>query len=164
MMTPVTGFPSKDAVPIATKTTPMRPPIVVISSVMLAIDAGGRATNAPEKFRNIEAGLKWVPGKPIVNSISLKEGEAAFLAQARTCMDYGAAVVVMAFDETGQADTKERKVAICQRAYALLLRDAAGMEVHAAASTAEHPWIKHLWLEWKGDSHCIYCRLFESYH
>src|SRR3546814_10471935 len=61
-----------------------------------------------------------VSGKPIVNSISMKEGEEAFLAQARKCMDYGAAVVVMAFDEAGQADTKERKVAICQRAYKLL--------------------------------------------
>jgi 5-methyltetrahydrofolate--homocysteine methyltransferase len=72
------------------------------------------------KFEVIEAGLKCVSGKPIVNSISMKEGEAAFLAQARTCMDYGAAVVVMAFDEKGQADTKERKVEICERAYKLL--------------------------------------------
>ncbi len=72
------------------------------------------------RWEVIEAGLKWVPGKPIVNSISLKEGEEPFLAQARICMDYGAAVVVMAFDEAGQADSKERKVAICQRAYALL--------------------------------------------
>jgi 5-methyltetrahydrofolate--homocysteine methyltransferase len=72
------------------------------------------------KWSVIEAGLKCVSGKPIVNSISMKEGEAAFLAHARKCMDYGAAVVVMAFDEAGQADTKERKVAICQRAYALL--------------------------------------------
>ena len=72
------------------------------------------------KWEVIEAGLKCVPGKPIVNSISMKEGEAAFLASARKCMDYGAAVVVMAFDEKGQADTKQRKVEICQRAYALL--------------------------------------------
>ena len=72
------------------------------------------------KWAVIEAGLKCVPGKPIVNSISMKEGEAAFLASARKCMDYGAAVVVMAFDETGQADTRQRKVAICQRAYKLL--------------------------------------------
>ena len=72
------------------------------------------------KWAVIEAGLKCVSGKPIVNSISMKEGEAAFLAQARKCMDYGAAVVVMAFDEAGQADTKARKVEICQRAYALL--------------------------------------------
>ena len=72
------------------------------------------------KWEVIEAGLKCVPGKPIVNSISLKEGEAAFLDHARKCMDYGAAVVVMAFDEAGQADSKDRKVAICQRAYALL--------------------------------------------
>ncbi|OGS56271.1 MAG: methionine synthase [Erythrobacter sp. RIFCSPHIGHO2_12_FULL_63_10] len=72
------------------------------------------------KWEVIEAGLKCVSGKPIVNSISMKEGEQAFLAQARKCMDYGAAVVVMAFDEAGQADTKERKVAICKRAYKLL--------------------------------------------
>ena len=72
------------------------------------------------KWEVIEAGLKCVSGKPIVNSISMKEGEEAFLAQARKCMDYGAAVVVMAFDEQGQADTKARKVAICSRAYQLL--------------------------------------------
>ena len=72
------------------------------------------------KWSVIEAGLKCVPGKPIVNSISMKEGEDAFLAQARKVMTYGAAVVVMAFDEKGQADTKARKVEICQRAYALL--------------------------------------------
>jgi 5-methyltetrahydrofolate--homocysteine methyltransferase len=72
------------------------------------------------KWSVIEAGLKCVSGKPIVNSISMKEGEAPFLEQARKCMDYGAAVVVMAFDETGQADTKERKVEICARAYDLL--------------------------------------------
>jgi 5-methyltetrahydrofolate--homocysteine methyltransferase len=73
------------------------------------------------KWEVIEAGLKCVSGKPIVNSISLKEGEAVFLEHARTCMDYGAAVVVMAFDETGQADTKARKVEICKRAYDLLV-------------------------------------------
>ncbi len=72
------------------------------------------------KWDVIEAGLKCVSGKPIVNSISMKEGEAQFLDQARKCMAYGAAVVVMAFDETGQADTKARKVEICSRAYALL--------------------------------------------
>jgi 5-methyltetrahydrofolate--homocysteine methyltransferase len=72
------------------------------------------------KWSVIEAGLKCVQGKPIVNSISLKEGEEAFLAHARSCMRYGAAVVVMAFDERGQADTIDRKVAICERAYALL--------------------------------------------
>ena len=72
------------------------------------------------KWSVIEAGLKCVQGKPIVNSISLKEGEEAFLAHARLCMRYGAAVVVMAFDERGQADTIERKVNICERAYALL--------------------------------------------
>ncbi|MGE5952491.1 MAG: methionine synthase, partial [Qipengyuania vulgaris] len=72
------------------------------------------------KWEVIEAGLKCVSGKPIVNSISMKEGEEAFLEHARKCMDYGAAVVVMAFDETRQADTKERKVEICSRAYDLL--------------------------------------------
>jgi 5-methyltetrahydrofolate--homocysteine methyltransferase len=65
------------------------------------------------KWEVIEAGLKCVSGKPIVNSISMKEGEDAFLHHARLCMDYGAAVVVMAFDEKGQADTKARKVEIC---------------------------------------------------
>jgi 5-methyltetrahydrofolate--homocysteine methyltransferase len=68
----------------------------------------------------IEAGLKCVQGKPVVNSISLKEGEADFLAKARAVRRYGAAVVVMAFDEVGQADTVARKVEICQRAYRLL--------------------------------------------
>ena len=72
------------------------------------------------KWSVIEAGLKCVSGKPIVNSISMKEGVDQFLEHARLCMAYGAAVVVMAFDETGQADTKERKVSICQRAYKLL--------------------------------------------
>ena len=72
------------------------------------------------KWSVILAGLKCVQGKPVVNSISLKEGEADFLAKAAIVKRYGAAVVVMAFDERGQADTIERKVAICQRAYALL--------------------------------------------
>ncbi|NLC60833.1 MAG: dihydropteroate synthase, partial [Gammaproteobacteria bacterium] len=72
------------------------------------------------KWSVIEAGLKCLQGKGVVNSISLKEGEAEFLEHARTVQCYGAAVVVMAFDETGQADTKERKVEICQRAYRLL--------------------------------------------
>ena len=72
------------------------------------------------KWSVIEAGLKCVSGKPIVNSISMKEGEEQFLAQARKVMAYGAAVVVMAFDEVGQADTKDRKVEICERAYKLL--------------------------------------------
>jgi len=75
------------------------------------------------KFHVIEAGLKCVSGKPIVNSISMKEGEEQFLQHARICMDYGAAVVVMAFDETGQADTKSRKIDICKRAYDLLVAD-----------------------------------------
>ncbi len=72
------------------------------------------------KWEVIEAGLKCVQGKPIVNSISLKEGEEAFLHHAKLVRAYGAAVVVMAFDETGQADTRARKVEICTRAYKLL--------------------------------------------
>ncbi len=72
------------------------------------------------KWTVIEAGLKCVQGKAIVNSISLKEGEEAFLEHAQKVLNYGAAVVVMAFDEEGQADTTERKVAICERAYKLL--------------------------------------------
>ncbi|RPD88574.1 methionine synthase [Luteimonas sp. 100069] len=70
----------------------------------------------------IEAGLKCLQGKGVVNSISLKEGEAVFLEQARKVLRYGAAVVVMAFDEAGQADTKDRKVEICTRAYELLTK------------------------------------------
>ena len=69
------------------------------------------------KFHVIEAGLKCIQGKPIVNSISMKEGEEKFIGEARICRAYGAAVVVMAFDEEGQADTLERKVEICTRAY-----------------------------------------------
>src|SRR4051812_10826121 len=72
------------------------------------------------KFPIIEAGLKCLQGKAVVNSISMKEGEAAFIEQARVCRDYGAAVVVMAFDEQGQADTLERKVEICTRASKVL--------------------------------------------
>jgi 5-methyltetrahydrofolate--homocysteine methyltransferase len=72
------------------------------------------------KFEIIEAGLKCVQGKCIVNSISMKEGEAKFIEQAYICKSFGAAVIVMAFDEVGQADTKERKVAICHRAYKIL--------------------------------------------
>jgi len=73
------------------------------------------------KWAVIEAGLKCVQGKAIVNSISMKEGEAEFLRQAKLCQRYGAAVVVMAFDETGQADTYARKTEICKRAYDLLV-------------------------------------------
>src|SRR6185503_137254 len=72
------------------------------------------------KWTVLEAGLKCIQGKGIVNSISLKEGEEDFLKKARTIQRYGAAVIVMAFDETGQADTIERKVQICKRAYTLL--------------------------------------------
>src|SRR5215469_17655371 len=76
------------------------------------------------KLPVIEAGLKCVQGKPLVNSISLKEGEEPFLQHGRLIRSYGAAVVVMAFDEAGQADTLERKVAICARAYRLLTEQA----------------------------------------
>src|SRR6476619_5239366 len=72
------------------------------------------------KFEIIEAGLKCVQGKCIVNSISMKEGEAKFIQQAIICKSYGASVIVMAFDEVGQADTKQRKVEICHRAYKIL--------------------------------------------
>ncbi|MFA7308018.1 MAG: methionine synthase [Hyphomicrobium sp.] len=83
-----------------------------ISRVPVMIDSS--------KWTVIEAGLKCVQGKAIVNSISMKEGEGPFLEQARKVLRYGAAVVVMAFDEVGQADTVERKVSICERAYKLL--------------------------------------------
>jgi 5-methyltetrahydrofolate--homocysteine methyltransferase len=86
-----------------------------ISRVPLMIDSS--------KWEVIEAGLKCVQGKPIVNSISMKEGEDKFLEQARACKKYGAAVVVMAFDEDGQADNLARRTAICQRAYDLLVDD-----------------------------------------
>ncbi|HWJ55443.1 MAG TPA: methionine synthase, partial [Vicinamibacterales bacterium] len=79
------------------------------------------------KWSVIEAGLKCLQGKGVVNSISLKEGEADFLAKAATIRRYGAGMVVMAFDEQGQADTRQRKVAICQRAYRLLTQQ-AGVE------------------------------------
>src|SRR5258706_8182447 len=83
-----------------------------IARVPLMIDSS--------KWSVIEAGLKCVQGKPIVNSISLKEGEEPFMRQARLARRYGAAIVVMAFDEKGQADTLERRIAVCQRAYKLL--------------------------------------------
>ena len=76
-------------------------------------------------WRVIEAGLKCVQGKPVVNSISLKEGEAAFVSKANLIKRYGAAVVVMAFDERGQAETAERKYEICARAYRILTEDIA---------------------------------------
>src|SRR5215216_3516290 len=83
-----------------------------ISRVPVMIDSS--------RWSIIEAGLKRVQGKAVVNSISLKEGEEEFVRQARLLRRYGAAVIVMAFDERGQADTKERKVAICARAYEIL--------------------------------------------
>ena len=75
------------------------------------------------KWSVIEEGLKHVQGRPVVNSLSLKEGEEEFLRQARLARRYGAAVIVMAFDEEGQADTVERKLAIAKRAYQLLIED-----------------------------------------
>src|SRR5207247_7808409 len=72
------------------------------------------------KFSVIEAGLKCIQGKPVVNSISMKEGEAEFIKHAKAVRRYGAAVVVMAFDEQGQADTLERQCAIAKRAFGLL--------------------------------------------
>jgi 5-methyltetrahydrofolate--homocysteine methyltransferase len=83
-----------------------------ISRVPVMIDSS--------KWSVIETGLKRVQGKPVVNSISLKEGEEEFVRQAKLLRKYGAAVIVMAFDEEGQADTKERKVAVCKRAYRVL--------------------------------------------
>src|SRR6202008_102173 len=76
------------------------------------------------KWSVIEAGLKCVQGKAIVNSISMKEGEAEFLRQAGLCRKYGAAVIVMAFDEKGQADSLERRIEVCRRAYDLLTQQA----------------------------------------
>jgi 5-methyltetrahydrofolate--homocysteine methyltransferase len=90
-----------------------------ISRVPIMIDSS--------KWEVIEAGLKCVQGKAIVNSISMKEGEEEFLAHARACRDYGAAVVVMAFDEDGQADTAKRKTEISERAYRLLV-DTVGFD------------------------------------
>lgn len=83
-----------------------------IARVPLMIDSS--------KWEIIEAGLKCIQGKGIVNSISLKEGEAAFIAQAKTIKTYGAAVIVMAFDENGQADSYERRIEICKRSYDIL--------------------------------------------
>jgi len=87
-----------------------------ISKVPIMVDSS--------KWEVIEAGLKCIQGKSIVNSISLKEGEADFLSKARKVKRYGAAVVVMAFDEKGQADSFERKIEICSRAYHLLITEA----------------------------------------
>lgn len=89
------------------------------------------------KWEVLEAGLQCVQGKAIVNSISLKEGEQEFLRQAKLCQRYGAAVIVMAFDEQGQADTFQRKIAICERAYRLLAGDPA--QYRADAPTGNYP-------------------------
>lgn len=85
-----------------------------ISKVPVMIDSS--------KWEVIEAGLRVVQGKSVVNSISLKEGEEAFIAHAKSCIRYGAAAVVMAFDEKGQADTYERKIEICKRSYDILVK------------------------------------------
>ncbi|MFN2188501.1 MAG: methionine synthase [Candidatus Promineifilaceae bacterium] len=92
---------------IATEPDIARVPVVIDSS----------------KWSVIEAGLKCVQGKPVVNSISLKEGKDAFIQHAKLARRYGAAVIVMAFDEEGQADTTERKIAVCQRAYRILTEE-----------------------------------------
>ncbi|MCF2832278.1 dihydropteroate synthase, partial [Pseudoalteromonas sp. DL2-H6] len=84
-----------------------------ISKVPIMVDSS--------KWEVIEAGLKCIQGKAIVNSISLKEGEAPFIHQAKIIKRFGAAVVVMAFDEVGQAETAERKFEICQRSYKILV-------------------------------------------
>ncbi|HQT27451.1 MAG TPA: dihydropteroate synthase, partial [Burkholderiales bacterium] len=86
-----------------------------ISRVPVMIDSS--------KWSVIEAGLKCVQGKPVINSISLKEGEESFKRQAKLARRYGAAVIVMAFDEKGQADTRNRKVEICTRCYEILTRE-----------------------------------------
>ena len=86
-----------------------------ISKIPIMIDSS--------KWEIIETGLKWTQGKSIVNSISLKEGEAEFLQKANLCLQYGAAVIVMAFDEKGQADNLERKIEICERSYNLLVKE-----------------------------------------
>ena len=86
-----------------------------ISRVPIMIDSS--------KWEIIEAGLKCVQGKPVVNSISLKEGHDEFVEKARLCRQYGAAVIVMAFDEQGQADTAARKREICERSYRVLVDD-----------------------------------------
>lgn len=84
-----------------------------ISRVPIMVDSS--------KWDVIEVGLKCIQGKPIVNSISLKEGEAEFIERANLCLKYGAAVIVMAFDEDGQADTAARKIEICERSYRVLV-------------------------------------------
>ena len=81
------------------------------------------------KWEVIEAGLKCLQGKSVVNSISLKEGEEKFFEHARIIKQYGAATVVMAFDEKGQADTAARKIEVCERAYRLLV-DKIGFNPH----------------------------------
>ena len=105
-----------DGVKVMTKFLTLLSSEPEISKVPIMIDSS--------RFEVLEAGLKCIQGKGIVNSISLKEGEEVFLEHARTVRSYGAAVVVMAFDEEGQATDVERRVAICQRAYRLLTEEA----------------------------------------
>ena len=94
------------------------------------------------KWEVIEAGLKCVQGKGIVNSISLKEGEEKFIAQARLVRRYGAAVIVMAFDERGQADTFERKIEVCARAYKILTEQ-IGFPPQEIIFDPEHSYRRH---------------------
>jgi 5-methyltetrahydrofolate--homocysteine methyltransferase len=91
------------------------------------------------KWEVIEAGLKCVQGKSIVNSISLKEGEEKFVREARLCRKYGAAVVVMAFDEDGQADNLERRKQICRRAYDILDRTSASRPRTSSSTPTSSP-------------------------
>ena len=100
---------SREAMEIFLKLVASEPDI---SRVPIMIDSS--------KWEIIETGLKWTQGKSIVNSISLKEGETEFLEKAKLCLQYGSAVIVMAFDESGQADSLERKNTICARSYKLL--------------------------------------------
>ena len=100
-----------------------------IASVPIMVDSS--------RWSVIEAGLQQLQGKGVVNSISLKEGEAEFLRQARLCRRYGAAVVVMAFDEQGQGDTVERRVAILRRAYTLLTEE-VGLRARGHHPRREH--------------------------
>src|SRR5215203_1650343 len=86
-----------------------------ISRVPLMLDSS--------RWSMVHSGLKRVQGKPVVNSISLKEGEEEFVRQARLLKRYGAAVIVMAFDEKGQADSKDRKVEVCRRAHEILTEE-----------------------------------------
>ncbi len=131
------------------------------------------------KWSVLEAGLQSIQGKPIVNSISLKDGEAEFLRRARLCRQYGAAVVVMAFDEVGQAAVASEKVRICQRAYKLLTEEigfppediifdpniltvATGMEEHNNYAVDFIEAMRRIKQECPGAKTPAACRMFRS--